>query len=163
MATLAELMQRARQRRALTQEDAAEDSGIPVSSWQRYEAGRGVPAAYNARTLAAWLQVSPAEIMTAINGGRDPNFADLLREAMGPLMTQEELAERVEGEVSLRSIQRYCRGGRPLPHNARVLADALNIDMARVAKALGAPPPCPPPLFAADDAARAGEGGDGRL
>ena len=70
--TLAELMARARRKQLLTQEDAAEASGIPVSSWKRYEAGRGVPAAYNARTLAAWLQVTPEQIMMAINGGDEP-------------------------------------------------------------------------------------------
>jgi len=70
--TLAEMMARARRKRLLTQEDAAEASGIPVTSWRRYESGRGLPSAYNARALAGWLRVTPGEIMTAINGGDEP-------------------------------------------------------------------------------------------
>jgi len=74
--TLAEMMARARRKRLFTQEDAAEASGIPLTSWQRYESGRGLPSAYNARALATWMQIEIDQIAACLRNGSGEDHSD---------------------------------------------------------------------------------------
>ena len=88
--------------------------------------------------LGIWTldDATAGAVAAALEAGRDPSFADLLRAEMGRrVLTREELADHAG--VSLRSLDRYLAGGRPNAHNARVLAGALELDLERVGRALG--------------------------
>jgi transcriptional regulator with XRE-family HTH domain len=50
-----------RTRRGLTQREAAEQIGVPVTSWARWERGEVRPQGLNLRAVHEWLARKPEE------------------------------------------------------------------------------------------------------
>jgi transcriptional regulator with XRE-family HTH domain len=57
---LGKQLREARERHVLTQDELAEQLGIPVRSLQDYEAERAVPRPTRRRKILAWLEQSKA-------------------------------------------------------------------------------------------------------
>lgn len=62
MMQLGDRLERQRDRRTLTQQEAAEQIGISLRSYQRYLAG-GQPDIHNARLIARWLGERPTTVV----------------------------------------------------------------------------------------------------
>ena len=64
--TFAELLKRQLDQNLLTQESAAEMTGVSVASIKRYVSGRGVPQAHNAACIASAFGIEARRVAEAI-------------------------------------------------------------------------------------------------
>lgn len=62
---LGDRIRETRERRIITQEEAAAELGIPTRSLQAYEAGKATPRAARRRELLAWLEQHEAAAVAA--------------------------------------------------------------------------------------------------